>query len=338
MKPRKSLPKTALPRIYFIDQEIASGRYPNGPRMAKKYETSLSSIMRDIEYMRDMMGAPIVYDFFKKGYYYSEKTFRLPAAYATADDLLALGMAKNLMDYYRNTPLHDAALGLLENISAPLKGDPNAEWFQNRIVIPKMASAPVDTDAWNSIVNSLRENRIITFQYKSAKAINHRTRGKMPEPALKIRRARPYQLLFDSSAWYLFAYDEDRAKMRIFALSRISNVVLMSGKFKIDGDFDYRSLEGASYFGVYSEAEAFKFSIAISGDTRWIKERQWAEDQKIQETKDGVKLSFTSNQFEKVLEWILSQGSFARPLAPRTLVERWTEIVREMSELAADKK
>ena len=71
MKPRKSLPKTALPRIYFIDDEIASGRYPNASDLAEKYETSLSSINRDIAYMRDMMGAPIVYDFFKKGFYYS---------------------------------------------------------------------------------------------------------------------------------------------------------------------------------------------------------------------------------------------------------------------------
>ena len=95
--PRKTLPKTALPRLYFIDREIASGKYPNAPALAKKYETSLSSINRDIAYMRDMMNAPIDYDFYKKGFYYTEKTFRLPAAYATADDLLALGMAKNLL-------------------------------------------------------------------------------------------------------------------------------------------------------------------------------------------------------------------------------------------------
>ena len=338
MAPRKSLPKTALPRIYFIDQEIASGKYPNAPALAKKYETSLSSINRDIAYMRDMMGAPIVYDFFKKGFCYSEKTFRLPAAYATADDLLALGMAKNLMDLYRNTPIHEAALNLLESISTPLKGDQNAEWFQNRIVIPKTASAPVDTKSWNNIVSSLRENRIITFQYQSAESKSLHTHAKAPKSKLDIRRVRPYQLLFDSSSWYLFAYDEDRKKMRIFALSRITNVTLKTETFTIEKDFDYRSLEGASYFGVFSGAETYKFSIAISGDTRWIKERQWAEDQKIQKTRGGIKLSFTSNQFEKVLEWILSQGPYARPLAPKVLVERWIGLVREMGKMAAGKK
>ncbi|MCL2042500.1 MAG: WYL domain-containing protein [Treponema sp.] len=333
MKPRKSLPKTALPRIYFIDDEIASGTYPNASDLAKKYETSLSSINRDIAYMRDMMGAPIVYDFFKKGFYYSEKTFRLPAAYATADDLLALGMAKNLMELYRDTPIHESALNLLENITAPLQGDLNNEWFINRIVIPKTASAPVNTEIWNSIIHSLRENRTITFQYQGAKGINLHTQEKIRRPKLEMRRARPYQLLFDSSAWYLFAYDEDREKMRMFALSRITDVSLKTDTFTIEEGFDYRSLEGASYFGVYQGRKVFRFTITISGDTRWISERQWAADQHIQETKTGIKLSFTSNQFEKVLDWVLSQGPFARPLAPKALVERWTASIKEMAKM-----
>ena len=69
MKPRKNLPKTSLPRIYFIDRKIAEGSYPNAPELAKEYETSLSTINRDIAYMRDMLGAPIAYDFFRKGFY-----------------------------------------------------------------------------------------------------------------------------------------------------------------------------------------------------------------------------------------------------------------------------
>ena len=337
MKPRKNLPKTALPRIYFIDQEIAMGKYPNAPALAKKYETSLSSINRDIAYMRDMMGAPIEYDFFKKGFFYSEKTFRLPAVYATADDLLAFGMAKNILDIYRNTPIYESALNLLESISAPLKDEQGNNWFKNRIVIPKTASAPVDNEAWNNIVKSLKENKVITFEYRDATAKNWRTHKKAPGSKLDRRRCRPYQLLFDLSAWYLFAYDESRNDMRLYAMSRISNVVVTPDSFKIEKGFDYRSLEGISYFGIYKGSETFKFEIEITGDIRWIKERQWAEDQRIEEIspegKSGIILSFTSNQFERVLEWILSLGYNARPLAPAKLVDRWGEIIRKMAKL-----
>jgi len=334
MQARKSLPKTALPRIYFIDREIASGKYPNAPSLAKKYETSLSSINRDIAYMRDMMHAPIAYDFFKKGFCYTEKTFRLPAAYATADDLLALGMAKNLLDLYQNTPIHEAALNLLENILAPLHGEQNAEWFLDRIIIPKTASASVDAEIWNNIVISLRENRVIIFHYEDAQAKRLYTQEKIPKLKLEERRVHPYQLIFDRSNWYLYAYDEDRKELRLFSVARMNNVALKSETFTIKKDFDYRSIEGISYFGIYKGAQTNKFVIEITGDTRWIKERQWAEDQQIQKIKDGIKLSFTSNQFEKVLEWTLSQGSYARPLAPKTFVELWKSIVRDMAKIA----
>jgi predicted DNA-binding transcriptional regulator YafY len=328
---RKSLPKTAIPRIYFIDREIASGKYPNAPGLAKKYETSQSSINRDIAYMRDMLNAPIEYDFFKKGFYYTEKTYRLCAAYATEDDLLALGMAKSLMDLYKNTPLYDTALSLLENISAPLQEEKNADWFLDRIVIPKTASSPADPKAWNVIVSGLRENKIITFQYLSANKEKLNNQGKSPAPKTTFRRVRPYQLLFDRNNWYLFAFDEDKKETRIFALSRMANVVLTEDAFTIPRGFDYRSLEGTSYFGIYAGAKTYKFVILITGDTRWIKERVWADDQKIKETRGGLELSFTSNQYEKVLEWLFSQSPFARPLAPKNLVEQWSAIIKEMA-------
>jgi len=66
MKPGKTLPKTALLRLYFIDREIASGKYPNTPALAKKYETGLFGINRDIAYIRTMMNAPIDYDFLRR--------------------------------------------------------------------------------------------------------------------------------------------------------------------------------------------------------------------------------------------------------------------------------
>ncbi|MCL2186666.1 MAG: WYL domain-containing protein [Treponema sp.] len=344
MQPRKKLPKTALPRLFFIDKEIGAGKYPNAPSLAQQYETSISSINRDIAYMRDMLGAPIAYDFYKKGFYYTEKTYRLAAAYATADDLLALGMAKDLLELYKNTPIHEAALNLLENISAPLRDEKNTEWFKDRIVIPKTAYVVVNPEIWNCIVESLRKNKVITFEYLSAQTgfaffeseeneteLNSKTKA---HEKINIRRVRPYQLLFDQRAWYLYAYDEDKSDTRIFSLSRISSVILTEKTFSMPKDFDYRKIEGTSYFGIYKSEKPYSFKIAITGDTRWVRERIWAEDQQIKETKNGIELSFTSNQFNKVLEWILFQTPRAKPLSPKLLVNRWTQLIQEAAAIA----
>ena len=93
---RASLPKSALARLYFIDEQIASGKYPNTEYLAKKWEgISISTMSRDIAFMKDRMNAPIEYDAQHRGYYYSKPNYRIPMGFSGADELLALGMAKS---------------------------------------------------------------------------------------------------------------------------------------------------------------------------------------------------------------------------------------------------
>lgn len=320
MKDRKSLPKTALPRIFFVDREIASGSYPNAPGMAKKYETSVASINRDIALMRDQLDAPIEYSALHRGFYYSEKTYRLPAGYASADDMLALGMAKNLLTLYQGSPLYEAARNLLDGITAPLDSEGKAGWYEDRIVVPPVASAPVNEEVWNDVIAGLRGNKVISFEYQGGH-----------DKEFKPRRIRPYQLLFNTSTWYLFGYSEERKGIRLFSLPRMKQVTLTKDTFAIPKDYDYRTLSEGSYFGLFVGQKTYKFSIAVCGDEiQWIKERRWAADQRIKDTKDGIVISFTSNQLDKVLEWVLSQGRYAKPLAPDALVNAWEGHVRDM--------
>jgi predicted DNA-binding transcriptional regulator YafY len=336
---RKKLPKTALPRLYFIDKEIVSGSYPNGPALARKYETSLASINRDIAYMRDMFHAPIEYDFFKKGFYYTKPTFRLAAGFAGADDILALGMVRELLAQYEGTPIHEAALNLLESISAPLKETGNGGWFRERIVIPQTAAAPVNKAVWNDLVGAMRENAVVTFQYRKGNSPVEsdgsvvRTSGKVLS---EMRCVRPYQLLFDRTSWSLYAYDEDKKGMRMFSLSRVRDVSRTGAFFDIPSKFDYRAQEGLSYFGVFSGGKTYKVVIEIAGDPEWIRERQWAPNQHIREKAEGIEITFTTNQLQKTMEWILAQGPRTRPIAPKELVEQWKQTVRAMAKRAEE--
>jgi predicted DNA-binding transcriptional regulator YafY len=292
--------------------------------MARKYETSVSSINRDIAYMRDMFHTPIAYDFFRKGFYYTEPLFRLAAGFAGADDILALGLARELLDLYEGTPVHEAAFNLLESISAPLKSTGNSDWFKDRIVIPRTAAAPVNKEVWNDLATAMRENAVITFHYRKGNSPLEpdgsvvRTAGKVSS---ETRCVRPYQLLFDRTSWYLYAYDEGKRAMRMFSLSRVRDVHRTGALFDIPEKFDYRAMEGRSYFGVFSGSESCEVVIDIAGDAEWIREREWAPNQRIREKAEGIEISFTSNQLQKALEWILAQGPRARPTAPKELVE-----------------
>ena len=130
---RQSLPRTALQRIYRIEAEIASGKFPKTDSLARLLETSISTISRDIAFMRDQLYAPVEYNALERGYFYTEKTFRLPASFTSAEDFLALGMAKSIFSLYRGTPLYEASSRLLESISTPIASGGDTDWLENRI-------------------------------------------------------------------------------------------------------------------------------------------------------------------------------------------------------------
>jgi predicted DNA-binding transcriptional regulator YafY len=291
--------------------------------LAKKYETSIASISRDIDYMRDILNAPIDYDSFHRGYYYSEKRYRVPAAFATTEDMLALGMAKTFLSLYHDTPLYETAKRFMDGISAPLEDGEDPAWYENRIVVPPAASAPVDSAVWNTVITGLKNNKIITFDYHNA--LDDKTFG---------RRVRPYQLIFDSGVWYLYGFAEERKDIRIFSLYRIINAAITSESFKLPKHYDYCSRADGSNFGVFTGTVKYTFKIRFYDEASiWVKERNWARDQAFTETEDGTVITFTSTQYDKVREWLLSRGCYAKPLEPQELVDEWKWHIDEMQEL-----
>jgi predicted DNA-binding transcriptional regulator YafY len=328
METRKHLPRAVLSRVYFIDREIASGKYPNVNDLANEYGVGTATIYRDIDYMRIMLNAPIEYSAKERGWYYSEKTFRLPARFAAANDMLALGMAKSLVSLYKDTPLYESAIRLLNDITAPLSPDDNddgerAAWYEKRIIVPPVASSPVNSETWDVIVDAMRENKIITFEYKGYVDNNYKT-----------RLVRPYQLLFDTGVWFLYGYAEERSAIRIFYLSRMKHVSLTNETFKLPKDFDYCAQNEGSYFGIFA-GEKKRFKIAFDAfAAKSIQDRLWAKDQKITELEndEGITIEFTSTQYGKVLSWVLSFGSEASPIEPPELVEQWKENIFELYE------
>jgi predicted DNA-binding transcriptional regulator YafY len=307
--------------------------------LAEEYEAGTATICRDIEFMRYRLGAPIEFSRRYNGYYYTEKTYRLPARFASSQDMLALGMAKTLLSFYRNTPLYESARQLLDNITAPLTGEERDSeeadngggkkdgnetepWYEKRIAAPLTASYPVAEETWNAILAGLREDRVLSFEYQST------WQGEFEK-----RRVWPYQLLFDTEGWYLYAWAEERKGMRMFALSRIRNIALTADKFIFPANYDYGAHTGGTYFGIYTEETKEYFRIAVSGYyALWTRERLWAEDQKIEETSEGIIIGFTSNQYYKVLEWVLAKGAWAVPLEPARLVKDWEWNIEKMKQ------
>jgi predicted DNA-binding transcriptional regulator YafY len=134
--------------------------------------------------------------------------------------------------------------------------------------------------------------------------------------------------------WYLYGFDEQRKSIRIFSLARMKDVQVLEKSFTLPADYDYRMGNGQSYFGVFAGNEAHHFRIMFYGASAVLeRERIWAADQVIEPLNNGLIIAFTSTQYDKVLEWVLSCGCTACPLEPEYLVDDWIEHIEGMQQL-----
>jgi hypothetical protein len=111
----------------------------------------------------------------------------------------------------------------------------------------------------------------------------------------------------------------------------MKNAALTNETFKLPADFDYSIKNNTSHFGIF-EGERQHYRILFSNDVLpAIEERQWADDQKIEDSGDDCFfLDFSSTQFEKVLSWVLSFGCSATPVEPQQLVDDWEWHIKEL--------
>ena len=256
-------------------------------------------------------------------------TFRMnenwkSAKHIKSDSLLdygSLGIMKSLLEQYQNTPLYKSVIDKIEELA-----EMPIEDFSRIAVPPKPEYNKDDQKKFSKIFDYMTQNLKIQFYYT----------GRWHGDERKNRVVRPYQLLLDNGTCYLYGYDEEKQDDRLFVLRRMEEIRHVNNeRFDLPVDFEFSLKHGFSKFGAYTFKEPVKYKIEFYGNTQiWISENKWADDQILETTENKTVLTFTSSQDDKILEWILSCGSDAKPIEPEVFVKRWKDKICEMAKLA----
>ena len=75
-------------RMQAIDQALQARKWPTDKTLAKDLEVDPRTISRDLEFMRDEHHAPIRFNLARRGYHYTEPTYRLPLLQSSHGELL----------------------------------------------------------------------------------------------------------------------------------------------------------------------------------------------------------------------------------------------------------
>lgn len=320
---RKSMNHPQLIRISKIHRMILSGKFPNSNELAKELETSVVTISRDIEFMRDSMMAPIAYDSSNRGYYYYEK-YDMPNYCLSDRDVEVLASEKILLSHFRDTPLYGEAKNIIELLSQSVIKNYEPDYI-NRIAVPARPKMKYDKLIWNTLWEAIKENRIVEFDYT----------GRWNSETLH-RRVRPYQLLIDEGI-FLFGFSEERNDERLFSITRIKNLVVTEDSFEPPENISFESRCGGGKFGAFFSNENHEFKIEFYGDARsLIRDMVLADDEKMEEDdkRGATVVTFSSTQYYKIEEWLMTFGHNARPISPDWFVEDWKWEIDEMKKLS----
>lgn len=313
-----------LERLSKIHAKIKSGCFPNTKQLAFDNEVSVPTISRDIEFLRDRFGAPISYDATQRGYYY-EEDFDMPLNMISSKDVMFLSLVKQLMTQYEGSPIYTEISSIIDFLTDS-QGIGKSD-FLKRVAAPPLPKVVVNEEAWNKVIQSLKENTLLKFDY-NGRWLTETTH----------RMVRPYQVLLQDGLYYVFGYDENANKgkggERLFNLSRIKNIENTKQTFDLPEDFEFASRCGGGRFGAFKEANKVQYEIDFYDDARqFVKDCVWADDQEFidSEEENMTTIKFSTSQSTKVLEWVLSQGVRARPIAPEEFVERWKNEIRGLA-------
>jgi len=194
-----------LERVFWIDQQVRSNRYPNARTIAEHFEVTPKTAQRSLDFMRDRLRLPLGYSSEHRGWYYTEPAFALPAIELTEGDLVAILLAEKLSRQYRGTAIgkqveqaFSKVLSAMTNtVSIDLAALAEAHSFE------AAAGTDLDPDLFRRLGRAAIARRRIEMTYFTA------ARGEMTR-----RRCDPLHLRNRLGEWYVIAFDHHRNEVR----------------------------------------------------------------------------------------------------------------------------
>ncbi|MCF8037630.1 MAG: transcriptional regulator [Desulfobacteraceae bacterium] len=304
-----------LERIYYFHREVSLGRYPDAAKLAGHFEVSLSTAHRDIEYLRDRLNAPLVYERKMKGYRYIEGGFALPFEKSPA----ALFLFAVLNRLAEDSGLMD--IPEMENLQKVMGQFYCADYkkLAGRIHCEKIEVEPAPPEAVRAVLMAFHNDSRLRFAYAK------------PNCETSFRKVDPLRLINYQGRWYLLGYCHMRGSIRMFHMARVSSPEVLEEPCECgDVDADH-FLQGS--FGIFKGEPVHDVKILFT-DTAAdvVRDQVWHKDQRMKETGDGLVLSIPAADFTEIKMKVLQYGWRARVLEPPELRRELAEEVRFMCE------
>ena len=298
-------------RIFRLHRCLKSRQPPSLARLMDELDASRATINRDIEYMRLHMGAPITYDRDTNGYRYAADApeFELPGLWFNQSELHALLACEQLLE--------EVQPGLLSPYIGPLRarirrlleqGGTSAAAVCTRVLLRSVARRDVDPERFGIVAAAALGQQQLRIDYMGRAHERSTTRTVHPQRLVRYR-----------DNWYLLAWCERAADLRIFSLDRITSARQLDVQAKDVPAAELDRQLGAS-FGIFAgSARAWAVLRFTAHAARWVEAETWHPDQIGQWQGDAYELQVPYSDARELLMDILKYGPEVEVVAPEEL-------------------
>lgn len=317
-------------RFYKIDQLISERKVVNFDTLREALEVSDATLKRDIQYLRDRLNAPIIWDRTAGGYRYEKDStpsgsqFELPGLWFNASEIHALLTMQHLLATLDQSGL----LGPhIQPLMARLNGllgsaDNTGEEIRKRVRIIGAGARRMQLQHFEKVGSALLQRKRLIITY--------RARGKNE---ISEREISPQRLVHYRENWYLDAWCHMRRGLRSFAVDSILQADLLETPAKAVSEKILDDVLGTGY-GIFSGKKVQWAKLKFTPErARWVAQEQWHPKQKSKFEPDGsylLEIPYSDDR-ELVMD-ILRHGSAVVVLAPQKLRERIREQVEKLQE------
>lgn len=310
--------------MYTIDEQLRNRRYPNCSTLAGHFQVSAKTIQRDIDYMRDMLGAPIAYDRYRRGFHYESEWRFLPSTFFDEREVKSLMATRSVLARYDGAPHYQEIRDALDKVLQYLPGSLPEHHFFDVYSFARTSAEQPGPECFSQLEEAIRNRRKVRIVYEALRT------GETSE-----RVVHPYRLHLAEDTWYLVAVCELRNKPRSFMLRRIKSLELLEDGYEPDTGFDPDAYLHDRMFLFIAGDE--KQTVRIRFNARhaaWIRESRWHPAQEIVENGDGsLILVMNVDAFDVVTCWVMQYGVDAEVLEPAELRAKIMRQARAIADL-----
>ncbi|TAM96973.1 MAG: WYL domain-containing protein [Chitinophagaceae bacterium] len=333
------LNKDALTRYRLIDERLRNHMVPKPSLdqllvyVSDKMEKTVSrrTILLDIKNMKDSTDlnykAPIEFDHYQKGYYYSDTDYSINNMPVTEYELQGLEIAIGILRQFNNLPVirqfEDAILKIADSVNINKK---KQEQEQQQLIHLDAPPRYKGLEWIPEIANAIGSREILRIRYQSFDR---------KEP--KEYRIEPYHLREYNNRFYVFAKSTKETKpgLRTFGLDRIIDI------WPTDQHFDEKNFDETGYFknviGITVSPDEKPQKVILSftpQQGKYIKAQPLHQSQRIiRDDNQECRVSLHLVLNTELIMVLLSYGSKVKVLQPKSLAEKIMKEALEVKEL-----